>query len=320
MSHPVPRRSLLLYSDVNIYSSAVLDAWLKGKDSRGWTKGPNNGVPAVNLLIRKGNPGFNSTAAEAIFENRSETSWPLERTRYEKFHLHPDLSMRLDSPATESAQLKLAGLGKSEPIQFKVTFDKETEIAGHPLANLVVGVEKRSDGTAPRDVDLFVTLRHFDAEGKEIFYTGAFQCASSPDKSLTDRFLVRRNRRRPRSARQGLAPRLAPQDRRDVASPPRLPSAPQLPFDRRFVSRARHAVRLPRGDLADRSRRLARFEHRLRSRDRRYAGRGNLPPPRADGQDGGGLWRHERDPLRAWSPELAAASYRLETGVLVCYV
>ncbi|BGP09035.1 hypothetical protein JCM10049v2_004890 [Rhodotorula toruloides] len=151
---------------------SFLDAWLKGKDSRGWTKGPNNGVPAVNVLVRKGNPGFNSTAAEATFANRPETSWPIERTRYERFHLHPDLSMRLDSPATESAQLKLAGLGKSDPIQFKVTFDEETEIAGHPLANLVVGAEKREDGTAPRDVDLFVTLRHFDADGKEIFYTG----------------------------------------------------------------------------------------------------------------------------------------------------
>ncbi|GAA6037993.1 hypothetical protein JCM8097_009530 [Rhodosporidiobolus ruineniae] len=151
---------------------SFLDAWLKNEDDRGWTNGPNNGVPAVNVLVRKGNPGFDSNEAEATFANRPESSWPIERTQYSRYHLHPDLSMHLDSPAKESSQLKLAALGKSDPLQFKVTFDKDTEIAGHPLANLVVGVEKRSDGSAPKDVDLFVTLRHFDATGKEIFYTG----------------------------------------------------------------------------------------------------------------------------------------------------
>ncbi|GAA5875152.1 hypothetical protein JCM8547_005537 [Rhodosporidiobolus lusitaniae] len=151
---------------------SFLSAWLKGEDDRGWLKGPNAGVPAVNLLVRKGNPGFNSTEAEATFSNRPETSWPLERTQYTRFHLHPDLSLQQDSPAKEAKQVKLAALGKGDPLQFKLTFDKETEIAGHPLVNLVVGVEKRPDGTAPKDVDLFVTLRHFDADGKEIFYTG----------------------------------------------------------------------------------------------------------------------------------------------------
>lgn len=80
--------------------------------------------------------------------------------------------MRLNEPAQEAATLELAALGKSDPLQFKVTFDKETEIAGHPLANLVVGVKERADGSAPTDIDLFLTLRHFDQEGKEIFYTG----------------------------------------------------------------------------------------------------------------------------------------------------
>ncbi|POY74191.1 hypothetical protein BMF94_2765 [Rhodotorula taiwanensis] len=151
---------------------SFLDAWLKDEDSRGWTKGPNVDIPAVNVLVRKGNPGFNSNEAEATFSNRPEQSWPIERTSYEKFHLHPDLSMHRDEPAKESNTLKLAALGKTDPLQFKVKVDKDTEIAGHPLANLVVGVEERADGTAPTDLDLFVTLRHFDAEGKEIFYTG----------------------------------------------------------------------------------------------------------------------------------------------------
>ncbi|ORY86664.1 X-Pro dipeptidyl-peptidase protein [Leucosporidium creatinivorum] len=150
---------------------SFLDAWLKGEDDRGWTKGPNQGVPAVNVLVRKGNPGFNSTEAEAAFIDRLESAWPLERTEYTKFHLHSDLSLQRQAPK-QSGQLKFAALGKGDPLQFKITFDKDVEIAGHPLANLVVSVEKRPDGSAPKDVDLFVTLRHFDADGKEIFYTG----------------------------------------------------------------------------------------------------------------------------------------------------
>ena len=45
----------------------------------------------------------------------------------------------------------------------------KTEITGHIVARLTVGVA----GTpAPRDLDLFVTLRHFDAAGQQVFYTG----------------------------------------------------------------------------------------------------------------------------------------------------
>ncbi|KAK4050390.1 hypothetical protein OIV83_003459 [Microbotryomycetes sp. JL201] len=150
---------------------SFLDCWLKDEDNRGWKKGPNVDVPAINMLVRKGNPGINSNEAEATFPFREEREWPLARTEYRKFYLNPDLSLT-PTPKETSETIKLEALGKGEPAQFKVTFDKETEIAGHPLANLVVSVEKRPDGSAPKDVDVFVTLRHLDAQGKEIFYTG----------------------------------------------------------------------------------------------------------------------------------------------------
>lgn len=150
---------------------SFLDAWLKGEDDAGWKQGPNAKIPAVNLLVRKGNPGFNSTEAEATFAFRQEKEWPLARTRYEAFYLQPDLTMATQ-PAKESKTFDLQALGKSEPFNFTVKFDKETEIAGHPTANLIYSVPKRADGSAPRDIDVFVTLRHLDKEGKEIFYTG----------------------------------------------------------------------------------------------------------------------------------------------------
>ncbi|GHJ83654.1 hypothetical protein NliqN6_0056 [Naganishia liquefaciens] len=150
---------------------SFLDAWLKGEDSRGWTEGPNVKVPAVSLLVRKGNPGFNKTEYEQTFAFRDEKEWPLARTQYTKYYLQPDLSLATELPKEEK-KIELEALGKSDPIMFTATFDKETEIAGHPTANLVYSVAKRADGTAPKDLDVFVTLRHLDAEGKEIFYTG----------------------------------------------------------------------------------------------------------------------------------------------------
>ncbi|KAM0753449.1 X-Pro dipeptidyl-peptidase protein [Meredithblackwellia eburnea MCA 4105] len=153
---------------------SFLDAWLKGEDDAGWLEGPNVKVPAVSLLVRKGNPGFNSNEAEATFSSRPESSWPIERTVYKKFYLEPSTMALTDAPEAKESSLTLQALGKGESrtLSFKKVFEKETEIAGHVVANLVAGVEKRPDGTAPKDLDLFVTLRHFDAEGKEVFYTG----------------------------------------------------------------------------------------------------------------------------------------------------
>lgn len=151
---------------------SFLDAFLKGEDDRGWLEGPNAKVPAVNLLVREGNPGFNSNEAEATFGNRPETSWPLERTEYSKFYLHPSPPALKLKPAIEPATIKMESLGKGEPIQFAFKFEEGVELAGHPLAKLAVSVEQRADGSHPKDVDLFVTLRHLDPAGAEVFYTG----------------------------------------------------------------------------------------------------------------------------------------------------
>ncbi|GFZ47209.1 hypothetical protein JCM24511_04952 [Saitozyma sp. JCM 24511] len=150
---------------------SFLDAWLKDEDRDGWKEGPNNSIAAVNLLVRKGNPGFNSTAAEATFKSRSEAEWPLARTEYKPYYLTKDGKLQSGKPSGEHV-FELEALGRSSPLTFEVTFNEEIEIAGHSTANLVYSLAKRSDGTAPRDIDVFVTLRHFGPDGKEIFYTG----------------------------------------------------------------------------------------------------------------------------------------------------
>ena len=57
-------------------------------------------------------------------------------------------------------------------------FAEETEITGHPLAHLAVSTEEK-DGLIPSDMDIFVTIRHYDAEGKES------KCLFSPDVELS---------------------------------------------------------------------------------------------------------------------------------------
>ncbi len=97
----------------------------------------------------------------------------MARTKYTKFYFDPKtLEMSPTLETVEEQTLEIATLGKSKPISFTATFDEETELAGHPTANIVVGVKRREDGTIPKDIDLFVTLRLVDEHEKEVFYTG----------------------------------------------------------------------------------------------------------------------------------------------------
>lgn len=139
----------------------------------GWLEGPNVKVPAVNVLVRKGNPGYNSTEAERTFQTRDESEWPLRRTKYTDFNLMPDRSMSIGGKAQEETTLEYEAL-TGEPISFATApFEQETEICGHITANLVMGVSTGSGGqAAPKDLDVMVTLRHFDASGQEVYYTG----------------------------------------------------------------------------------------------------------------------------------------------------
>ncbi|WWD19961.1 hypothetical protein CI109_104434 [Kwoniella shandongensis] len=150
---------------------SFLDCWLKNQDADGWKEGPNGKVPAVSLLVRKGNPGFNSNEAEATFKARPEAEWPLKRTEYRQYQLTDDGKLSTSEASTASS-FELQALGKSKPLHFEHVFEQETEIAGHPTANLVFSIPRRSDGTAPCDIDVFLTLRHFGPNGKEVFYTG----------------------------------------------------------------------------------------------------------------------------------------------------
>lgn len=154
---------------------SFLDAFLKGEDSVGWSE-PGKVAP-VSLVMRKGDVGFNDAEKEKAYPRREESEWPIARTQYTRFFLTPDLGLTRDEEkASESGKLGYTALGtleKPECLQFATEpFDDETEITGHVTAHLNVSVTPDPAGPTPKDIDLFVTLRHISPSRIEIFYTG----------------------------------------------------------------------------------------------------------------------------------------------------
>ncbi|KAJ4154908.1 hypothetical protein LMH87_000179 [Akanthomyces muscarius] len=153
---------------------SFLDAWLKQKDTAGWTQ--HDKVAPVSLILRKGNVGFNNEVAERAFERREEMEWPISRTVYTRYYLTRNNRLQLGMDNGGSAQLTYPALATIEA-QHKLhflssSFETATEITGHIVVRLNVSISAAATDLAPWDMDLFVTLRHFDSSGDEISYTG----------------------------------------------------------------------------------------------------------------------------------------------------
>ncbi len=169
------------YRDEVEVQRSFLDAFLKGDDRAGWSV--PGAVPPVTLTLRRGNVGFNDAEKERAYEKRAESAWPLPGTVYTRFHLTParGLTQTASSSSSDTALLSYRALGtldKPEALRFSTApFEAETEITGHLLAHLNVSMTPDDSGSSSssdedKDIDLFVTLRHLDPSGNEIFYTG----------------------------------------------------------------------------------------------------------------------------------------------------
>lgn len=155
---------------------SFLDAFLKGEDREGWSEGK----PApVDLVLRKGDVGFNDAKAEKLYARRTESEWPIARTQYTKYHLQPDMSLQKEQPysgvETKVSYKALGLLDDPQLVHFTTSaFEEEIEITGHIVAHLSVSASKLAadSATQPSDIDVFITLRHISPEGKEVYYTG----------------------------------------------------------------------------------------------------------------------------------------------------
>ncbi|KAL4865540.1 hypothetical protein BDV12DRAFT_200072 [Aspergillus spectabilis] len=152
---------------------SFLDAFLKGDDREGWSNGT---APKVDLVLRKGDVGFNDAEAEKIYPRRQEAEWPIARTQYTRYYLTSQKELVTTPPAERPSKLTYRALGtleNPEYIQFTTpAFESETEITGHIVAHLNVSMSPNPGAPTPRDIDLFLTLRYISPQGKEVFYTG----------------------------------------------------------------------------------------------------------------------------------------------------
>ena len=123
--------------------------FLKGEDT-GWDK-----QPRVQAQIR--HPGERFTL-------RFENEWPLARTQWTRFYLNPaEKTLDLVRAAT-------TGKAAYQPFDEKLLFlapalKSATEIFGPMAARLFVSV-------ATSDADLFLIVRVFDPQGKEVTFQG----------------------------------------------------------------------------------------------------------------------------------------------------
>jgi predicted acyl esterase len=98
------------------------------------------------------------------FVQRSESEWPLKRTRWTKFHLQPD-GMLATNASAKAHTLTFDATGDG------VTFltpplEHETEVTGPSMLKLFVS-------SSTRDADIFAILRVFSPDLKEVVFQGA---------------------------------------------------------------------------------------------------------------------------------------------------
>ena len=126
------------------------DYFLKGEDT-GWGQQPR-------VLLQVRHPG-------ETFVERGETEWPLARTKWTRLYLNSaDFSLN-ETSLTGEARVTFDALG--EGVTFMTPpLHAETEITGPVAAKLFVS-------SSTTDADLFLILRVFSADMKEIVFQGA---------------------------------------------------------------------------------------------------------------------------------------------------
>jgi uncharacterized protein len=127
------------------------DHFLHGKKN-GWDKRPK-------VLLQVRHPGEK-------FVERAEDEWPLKRTKWIKFYLHPVAgTLKADDPATNKREVAFDAMGDgltfvSNPMT------EPTEITGPIAAKLWAS-------SSTSDADFFLVVRVFSPDFKEVVFQGA---------------------------------------------------------------------------------------------------------------------------------------------------
>ena len=145
------------------------DYFLKGIDN-GWEKQQ----PRVQLNIR--HPGEK-------FVLRAENEWPLARTQWTKLYLDAANMALGPSPVAKGVPVEYEALGKGLTFWLP-PMTKATEITGPLAAKLFIS-------SSTKDADLFLIVRVFDPQGKELTFMGS----TDPNTPIANGWLRASHRR-----------------------------------------------------------------------------------------------------------------------------
>ena len=124
--------------------------FLKGEDT-GWAQ-----QPKVQLQIR--HPG-------EVFEKRYESEWPLARTQWTQFYLNPADHSLSTEPPKNAGKVTYGGFGDGATFM-TAPLDEPMELTGPIASKLWVSSETRN-------ADLFLVLRLFSPDMREVTFQGA---------------------------------------------------------------------------------------------------------------------------------------------------
>jgi uncharacterized protein len=127
------------------------DRYLKGAQN-GWER-----EPRVEVELRA--PG------DTVKRTLTSTAWPLEQTRWTRFHIDASAKTLAVTPPAGAAEASYRSL--SAGVTFTTApFEKETQFAGPVKAKLFVS-------SSVPDMDLFATVCAFGPDGKEMTFLAA---------------------------------------------------------------------------------------------------------------------------------------------------
>jgi uncharacterized protein len=120
-----------------------------------YLKGIHNGwefTPPIRLSIY-------DSAGDVV--NRPEAEWPPARAQHEKLYLDGENGTLSHAPVEQESTVRYTADGTGE-VAFTLTFDKDTEVVGYGKLRLLV------EAAGANDMDLFVSLQRFDAQGNPL--------------------------------------------------------------------------------------------------------------------------------------------------------
>src|SRR6202045_282109 len=157
--------------------AAAKDKWLEAHGIEHWTHfytdyGRKLQLRFFDHFLHGKNKGFEKQPRVLLqvrhidgFVERAENEWPLKRTKWTKFYLDPTTGTLAQQRVSAKAVCSFEALG--EGITFLgAPLEHETEITGPSALKLFVS------SSAP-DADLFVVLRVFTGDLKEVVFQGA---------------------------------------------------------------------------------------------------------------------------------------------------